>query len=150
MKRTLASHSPNLAVNFTQNGTGQNASNWAHILDSMLETPSPFWPTVSTSNNAGMTGQSLHGTSMVELKLGARTLLLADVGGAIIAREQSVGMHGMGKVVVDDQSIIDMKVLAGAAWPQAGRYEGGVSLIQADSEVVGMNASIEGRQMGAL
>ena len=101
-----------------------------------------------------MTNQSLRGQSMVELKVSERTVLLADVGAALMLQEQSIGLNGTGKLEIDGNSIIDMRALASATWPEVlggpeGKYEGGMSLMEAEQELIGVSGSIEGRQTGA-
>jgi hypothetical protein len=130
-----------------QEGKAINSTNvwiWTDLVEAMMK----------SHNNVthGQKKEHLHGKAMLELKVSERALILADVGGVMILVEPSIGILGTALVVIGDYPIVDMQASAGATWPevvggQEGKYQGGVSLMQAEQELIGMNASIEGRQL---
>jgi hypothetical protein len=80
-------------------------------------------------------------------------LIWVEGGTGVILKEQTFELLGVGKVEIGSDSIIDVRALAGASWPEVvggpeGKYQGGVSLMQAEQELIGMNASVDGRQVG--
>jgi len=90
---------------------------------------------------------------MMKLSAGNTMLIWVEGGTGVMLKEQTLELLGVGKVEIGADSIIDVRALAGASWPEVvggpeGKYQGGVSLIQAEQELIGMNASIEGRQVG--
>jgi hypothetical protein len=130
-----------------QEGKDINSTNvwiWTDLVEAMMK----------SHNNVthGQKKEHLHGKAMLELKVSERALILADVGGVMILVEPSIGILGTALVVIGDYPIVDMQASAGATWPEVvggpeGKYQGGVSLMQAEQELIGMNASIEGRQL---
>ena len=107
----------------------------------------------SASANGSANDHETRGEMMMKLSEGNTMLIWVEGGTGVILKEQTFELLGVGKVEIGSDSIIDVRALAGASWPEVvggpeGKYQGGVSLMQAEQELIGMNASIDGRQVG--
>jgi hypothetical protein len=106
----------------------------------------------SASANGSANDHETRGEMMMKLSEGNTMLIWVEGGTGVMLKEQTFELLGVGKVEIGADSIIDVRALAGASWPEVvggpeGKYQGGVSLMQAEQELIGMNASIQGRQL---
>ena len=138
-------------------GSGQMAADWSNgiaVEASMADGDQDEVIGVSVSGHEWTTENETRGEGMIKLTAGPTTLLQGEEAGGMLLSELALGLHVTGKLEIDGNSIIDMTALASATWPEVlggpeGKYEGGMSLMEAEQELIGVSGSIEGRQTGA-